>query len=224
MSQLSTPRRSFPPAPERAHTLLLTAHPLQDGFNTALGLAWAHGAAAAGVQVDVIDVHALDFETRLRSAYREDQPLEPDLVRVRDAIAQAAHVTIATPIWWSSVPAALKGLFDRVLLPGWAYRYENGLPVGGLTGRSARLLVTMDAPVWYDTLVNHRAGRHQVARGVLRFCGFGPVRTRTFGAVGQSTEAQRAAMLLRAETDGRVDGERLVRRLGAVPALPASAG
>jgi NAD(P)H dehydrogenase (quinone) len=205
-------RRSFPPAPSTPSALVLTAHPFADGFVRALGAAWAEGAEEAGAVVDQIDVHDLDFEPRLRSAYRSDQALETDLEDLRDRIAGAAHLTVSTPTWWSSVPAGLKGAFDRVLLPGWAFRYENGLPVPGLSGRSARLIMTMDAPLWYDTIFNHRASRRQVERGVLGFCGFS-VKTRAFGSVGTSSEEQRAKMLARARADGLRDGAALVARM-----------
>jgi len=209
-----TERRSFPPAPAAPYALVLSAHPLTDGFVRALAAAWAQGAEEAGAIVELIDVHDLEFEPRLRTAYRSDQELEPDLAALRDRIARAAHVTVAAPTWWSSVPAALKGAFDRVLLPGWAFRYENGMPVPGLKGRSARLIMTMDAPLWYDTLFNHRASRRQVERGVLGFCGFS-VKTRAFGSVGTSTSEQRTAMLARARADGLRDGTALVARMGS---------
>lgn len=97
---------------------MLRAHPLADSFNHALADAWADGARAAGCTVETLDVADLEFDPRLHVAYRGDQPLEPDLKRVQQAIAGAAHLTVAFPLWWGSTPAALKGLFDRALLPG----------------------------------------------------------------------------------------------------------
>lgn len=209
-----TARRTFPPAPTQPRALVLTAHPMPDSFSHALAAAWTEGASPA-LEVEHIDVHALDFDPMLRVAYRSDQPLEPDLIRVRDALAQAAHVVVAYPLWWNSTPAALKGLFDRVLLPGWAFRYKNNLPIGGLAGRSARTLVTMDAPVWYDTLVNWAAGRRQVSKSTLAFCGMKPVRVSAFGSIGTSTAAKRDAMLRDAKRAGQRDAESVLKRLGA---------
>ncbi len=210
--------RSFPGPPTPGRTLLLTAHPDSESFNTALAHAWAEGARSAGAMVEHIDVHGLDFETRLRVAYRGDQPLEPDLVRVRDAIARAAHIAIATPVWWGSLPAGLKGLIDRVLLPGWAFAYdENHQPVQGLPGRSGRVMVTMDAPVWYDTLRYLGSSRRQLAAATLGFCGLKPVRSRAFGSVATSTAEQRARMLTKARADGVADG----RRAAVAPQLAA---
>lgn len=212
-------RRQFPPKPTAARAVVLTAHPQPDGFNTALADAWIEGAH--GLTVERFDVSQLDFDPVLHVAYRSDQPLEPDLGRVKHAIEYAAHLVVAFPVWWSSTPAALKGLFDRLLLPGWAFRYENGLPVGGLAGRSGRMLVTMDAPVWYDTLVNGAAARRQVARGTLRFSGVKPVWTSAFGSVGSAGAEQRVRMLERARRAGEKDAKRVLRRLGVVPTREA---
>ncbi|MCO4747074.1 MAG: NAD(P)H-dependent oxidoreductase [Proteobacteria bacterium] len=208
-------RRQFPPAPTHPGAVVLGAHPQRDSFNNALAQAWISGARSRGLTVDHIHVHELEFDVSLRGAYREEQALEPDLVRVRDAIEAAAHLVIASPTWWASSPAALRGLIDRVFLPGWAFRYENHRPVPGLSGRSARLLATMDAPLWYDWLVNRGASRRQLTHGTLRFSGFRPVHTTAFGSVGSSTAEQRAQMLGKAEAAGVSDALRLVR----LPAL-----
>ncbi|MED5373722.1 MAG: NAD(P)H-dependent oxidoreductase [Myxococcota bacterium] len=218
---MTKPRRSFPPAPTQARALLISAHPFTDSFSHALGLAWAEGARSQGVEVQVLRLAELDFDPALHTAYREDQPLEPDLVQARDAIAQAAHLSIATPLWWSSVPAQLKGFFDRVLLPGWAFRYENDRPVGGLSGRSGRLLMTMDAPTWYDSALNFGAGRRQVAQGVMRFCGIKPTRVSAFGDVRMSSPAQRVQMLEKAQRAGVEDGASVRQRLPS-PALESA--
>lgn len=206
-------RRSFPPAPSTATAVVLRAHPFADSFNSALATAWSEAAESAGVHVQTFDLHALDFDPVLRVAYRGDQPLEPDLVRVRDAIAGCAHLTVAYPSWWGSTPALLKGFFDRVFLPGWAFRYdEKHNPVAGLGGRSARQIVTMDAPTWYDALVYRGAGRRQVGRATLGFSGFKPVHSTACGGVGTSTAAQREKMLGWAREAGRLDGNAVVAR------------
>ena len=213
-------RRSFPAPPSRPGALLLTAHPSPEGFNSALAMAWRDGAEAAGLHVEQIHVADLAFDPCRRGGYGIEEVLEPDLIHVRDAIARAAHVVVASPLWWSSIPASLKGLFDRVLLPGWAFRYENHRPVAGLTGRSGRLIMTMDAPVWYDTLVYRGAARRQVAQGTLRFCGLSPVRVNAFGSIGTSTDAARQRMLDRCRTEGARDARQVLARFSdAVPAL-----
>jgi len=213
-------RRSFPPPPNAARALVLRAHPSSDSFNHALADQWVKGAREGGLSVEVIDIESLDFDPRLHVAYREQQPLEPDLQRVQRAVAEAAHLVLAFPIWWGSTPAGLKGLIDRVFLPGWAFRYdEQHRPVKGLTGRTARMLVTMDAPTWYDRVVYAASARRQVGRATLGFSGYSPVRQSAFGSVGTSTPAQRDRMLVSARRAGEMDAA-AVRRGFPVPRRP----
>lgn len=58
------------------------------------------------------------------------------------------------------MPALLKGFVDRVFLPGFAFRCREGLALRDrlIEGRSARRIVTMDAPGLHDRLVNGRPG------------------------------------------------------------------
>lgn len=217
-------RRRPPAAPSAARALVLRAHPHADSFNSALADAWSDGARQLGVEVQTIDVHDLEFDQALRVAYRGDQPLEPDLARVREQIARAAHLVFAYPTWWGSTPAQLKGLIDRVFLPGWAFVDEGkALPSPGLSGRSARLLVTMDAPVWYDRWLYGAPGPRHMARATLRFCGIKPVSRNVFGGIGKSTAKQRERMLEKARKAGEADGRRLVARFGPAPVASATA-
>ncbi len=211
-------RRVFPPPPSAARVLVLRAHPLKDSFNSALADAWVDGARSVGAEVRVLDVHALKFDPALLVAHRGEMPLEPDLQLVQAAIAEAAHVTVAFPVWWGSIPALLKGLFDRTFLPGWAYATGNGaLPDKGLTGRTGRLLVTMDTPSWYDWLVYRACARRQVQYATFHFTGIKPTRISTFDAIGQSTPKWRTKMLSKVRADGLTDGRALVERFGPEP-------
>jgi putative NADPH-quinone reductase len=206
-------RRTFPPAPTHPDVLVLDAHPAADSFSRALSAAWIEGAADA-LPVEHLVLADLTFEPHRSAGYTAELPLEPDLQRARDALARCAHLVVTYPVWWGSTPAVLKGFFDRVLLPGWAFAYEGGWPVGGLAGRSARQIVTMDAPVWYDQLVYRGSARRQVGRATLGFCGFA-VKTSAFGSIGSSTATQRSRMLARARRDGAADAVAVRRRFPA---------
>ncbi len=211
-------RRVFPPTPTTARALLLRAHPLQDSFNTAIAGAWAMGAREAGAEVRVLDVHALDFEPALLTAHRGEMPLEPDLRLVQTAIAQAAHIAVAFPVWWGSVPAVLKGLFDRTFQPGWAYAVgDDVLPDKGLAGRTGRLLMTMDTPSWYDRLVYRASAIRQIRNATFHFTRIKPTRVSIFSGIDKTTQKSRREMLARAQADGLTDGRALVQRFGLEP-------
>lgn len=100
-----------------------------------------------------------------------------DIRQEIDKIRAADIVIFHTPIWWFSVPAILKGWFDRVLAMGVAWDggliYEKGL----LRGKSAMLCVVAGGPKeYYQVSGRHQATMNQILHpihhGTLAFCGF----------------------------------------------------
>jgi NAD(P)H dehydrogenase (quinone) len=201
---------------------VLTAHPDPDSFNVALARAYTRGAVAAGVEVRVVDVTALEFDPLLRGAYRQPMADERDLADLRATILASGHLAWFFPVWWAGLPAVLKGLIDRLFLPEWAFRFEGrALPRGLLAGRSARYVATMDSPrLWYQ-LAHHDALAGSFGRATLRFVGLAPVdRTMIYSARTLAPEA-RAAWLARLADQGRADARALQRRAPQREALQA---
>lgn len=185
-------------------SLVIDGHPDPDSLVASLARRYAdaHGSAR------LLALRDLDFDPVLRRGYQAEQPLEPDLRDALDAIFDASHIVIATPVWWASVPALLKGFFDRILLPKVTYRYRaNGLPGGLLAGRTGRLIVTSDSPRWYLPLVGDSTVK-QVRNETMRFCGIRPVRTSRFTDVRHADDARRAGWLDRVAADARRDAAR----------------
>ena len=139
-----------------SHVLVIDGHPDPASLTAQLAASYTAGAGDDAVALVLRD---LDFDLSLRTGYRAPQDLGPDLVRAQELLEWADHVAVFTPLWWGSVPALLKGFFDRTLERGWAFRYkENGMPEGLLTGRTGRLTVTSDSPRWYLPLVGDVVG------------------------------------------------------------------
>lgn len=185
---------------------LLTAHPDPSSFCGALAAAWRRGAEEQGATVHHFDATRLEFDPVLRGPHVEAQHDEPDLARVRAAVEASAHVTWLFPTWWVGLPAAMKGLVDRLLLPRWAYRYEGGaLPRGLLAGRSARYVTTMDAPRPWYWLAQHDAHGGAFARGTLHYVGFKPIDETLIFSTRKLDEAARARWLGRLAQHGRDD-------------------
>ena len=51
------------------------------------------------------------------------------------------YLVIVAPYWWGSVPAMLKGWFDRVLVCGVTWDYGKFFKTGMMKGRKAILVV-----------------------------------------------------------------------------------
>lgn len=193
-------------------TLVIDGHPNPNSFCAALARAYVEGNADARL----LALRDLDFDVHLRHGYTRRMEMEPDLADAREAIRAAKHLVVVTPVWWRSVPALLKGFFDRALLPKQDYRYtKRGVPVGLLTGRSARLIVTADTPL---PLQRFMAGSRltSVAKGVLAFCGFKPVRVTRFAPVGRASGQRRDAWLEKVRELGARDAARVATRLKGI--------
>ena len=194
--------------------LILDGHPDSGRLITHL---LDHYAASMGDDaiIDRLAVRDLAFDTNLRRGYGEDQSWEPDLERVAASIDACDHLVVGFPLWWGGEPTVLKGLIDRILLPGFAFRYRRDNPFWDrlLVGRSADVVITMDTPPLYLRAIYgdpvSRRWRHQV----LGFCGFNPIRvlrlgpTRRGGAIKRlpawRAEIERAARSAAASKRGR---------------------
>ncbi len=158
--------------------LIINGHPDKESFNYALSEAYIKGANETNSTLTQINISDLDFNPNLKFGYRKRIELEPDLVDSIDKIKKADHIVWIFPIWWYSYPALMKGFIDRTFLPGITYEPIKGkpLPKKLLKGKSARLIITADAPKWYDFLIMKRPAINQLKKGTLQFCGINPVK------------------------------------------------
>lgn len=212
--------------------LIINGHPDGDPDDACLTNALcdayeaAARAAAGDAEVARLDLRALRFDPILHRGYAAPQPLEPDLARAAAAIVAATHVTWFFPSWWNAPPALMKGFLDRVLTPGFAFRYnkEKALPEKLLAGRSARFVTSMDSPWLWHVLVNGSALHVQFRRSTLGFCGFSPVRGDTFYSARKMTPAarERAVQKMRkVATRDALTALATPRSAGAAPAAAA---
>lgn len=162
--------------------LVIDGHPDEGRLLTALLDRYA-AALPAEAEVERIAVRDLAFEPNLRRGYAAVQEWEPDLIKFAQALDAADHVVIGFPMWWGAEPALAKGLIDRILIPGYAFRYHKDDPMwdGLLAGRSADIVVTMDTPTWYLRIAYGDAVIKRWKRQVLGFAGMKPLRAFRLG-------------------------------------------
>lgn len=185
--------------------LLILGHPDSGSFCAALARAYADAAQAAGHELRELPLCNLQFDPILHAGHRGQQSLEPDLQRAQADIVWAEHLVFVYPVWWGGVPALLKGFLDRVLLPGFGFRYRKGSRLWDklLSGRSARLIATLDTPAWYFRWVWGAPAHRQMRQTVLEFCGIRPVRLTAMAPLHGSTPAQRTRWLEAVSALGR---------------------
>jgi putative NADPH-quinone reductase len=165
--------------------LIIQGHPDEDGFNNSISLKYREGAELSGAQVKEIKIREFKFNPVLYSGYRGTEQLEKDIITAQELIKWADHLVIIYPNWWGTYPALFKGFIDKVFWPGFAFRFrEKSLGVDKLlSGRSARVIVTMDTPWWIYNFLQGRPGHRAMKKAILEFCGIHPVKFLTMTPV-----------------------------------------
>jgi putative NADPH-quinone reductase len=126
---------------------ILLGHPDSDSFNGQIFETYCNELTKIGHEIKVQRIGEMKFDPIIWKGYKIVQELEPDLKTAQENILWCDKWTIIYPIWWGSMPAILKGFFDRTLYSGFAYKYHKNDPFWDklLKGRSADLITTCDA-------------------------------------------------------------------------------
>lgn len=177
---------------------IIQGHPDPGGKRLchALADAYAEGARGAGHEVARIEPARLDFPMLRTQQEFESGQVPEALIPARDAIVAADHLLIVFPLWLGTMPALLKAFLEQVMRPGVAFEYrKQGFPRALLTGRSARLVVTMGMPALAYRWYFHAHGVRGLEQGVFRFAGMKPVRETLLGMVETAGDARRQRWL-----------------------------
>jgi len=105
--------------------------------------------------------------------------IESDVQVEIDKIQSASYIIFIAPTWWGTVPAILKGWFDRVLLKGAAFDVPYGVFEGGyFKGKKCLLVTSTGWPKDYFAKEGKGAGGQtieenywHIIQGVFSFCG-----------------------------------------------------
>ncbi|KKB76341.1 NAD(P)H dehydrogenase [Devosia limi DSM 17137] len=154
--------------------LLVLAHPLRDSLCAHLAGVTATALQQRGASVDVLDLYAEGFDPLLSASERTNHygtpAPTPDIIAQQARLAAADVLVLVFPTWWFAVPAILKGWFDRVWAPGFAY--DHGTPITPRLTRlkSCLVVTTLGSPWWIDRLVMRRPVRTMLKSALLGAC------------------------------------------------------
>jgi NAD(P)H dehydrogenase (quinone) len=154
--------------------VIICGHPDADTFTGTTLDHYQAAAEDAGHEVRRYNLGELNFDPILHKGYKEIQQLEPDLQMIQNAIAECDHLVIAYPNWWCTMPALLKGFFDRIWLPGFAFNFNKQTKKveKHLVGKTARVIILSGSHSPLRTWWQFGDYTNEIQYGILEFAGF----------------------------------------------------
>ena len=186
--------------------LIIQGHPdtAKPHFCHALATAYRKGAEAAGHSVRLVDVGEIAFPILRSPAEYYGAPVPDSLKPVQESVTWANHLVIIFPLWMGTAPALLKGFIEQVFRPGFAYENKSeGIPEKKLSGRSARIMLTMGMPALAYRFYFGAHGLRNMKRNILGFVGYSPIRDTLIGGIESISRQKRKSWLERSSRLGR---------------------
>jgi NAD(P)H dehydrogenase (quinone) len=139
------------------NTLIITAHPSSRGFTHKIAESYKQGKLLNGHTVEILDLYSAPRQDFLVFENKHEERADQIIIRdqMQQKISWADELVFVHPLWWGGAPAIMKNWIDVNFSSGFSHRYENGKAVKMLTGKTARVFITCDAPAFiYNFLAN----------------------------------------------------------------------
>lgn len=139
------------------HTLIVYCHPYPQSFGHAQLEAICRKLERENHDYKVIDLYEDGFNPVLSreelKVYFKGEVVDPMVKRYQEMLLSAEHLVMIFPIWWSDIPAMLKGWIDKVMLVGstW-YLNDEGRLIGKLSNIKDLAVYTTSAGPTIDTI------------------------------------------------------------------------
>ena len=155
------------------------SHPLTDSYNHALFQIIVDQLRERH-QVIATDLYRERFSPVMtepeRRSYYQPPYAEEEVAPLVRQLRQADGIIFCFPHWWFSMPAMLKGYFDRVWAPGTAFAHDlNGERIKPLLTniKLFGVVTTYGSPWWLTRIVMQDPGRKVLFRALKPMCGPG---------------------------------------------------
>lgn len=179
--------------------LIIYSHPNPQSFNQAILQTFKTQLEQRQDEVRVRDLYALSFNPVLAAEdflSLQKGKVPPDIKTEQDHVRWAEVITFIFPIWWTGLPAMLKGYIDRVFSHGFAYSYGKEGPRGLLGDKRVFIINTTGSPrEAYERSGMFQSLRQTIEEGIFMFCGMTVVGHKYFSGVVSCSRETRQAML-----------------------------
>jgi len=155
--------------------LIIYAHPNDESLNHHLKHTVVERLKSKNHKIEIRDLYQMNFNPTLSFEDIKGQRMgkvEDDVKQEQDYISWSDHIIFIYPIWWTGMPAIMKGFIDRVFSYGFAYRYNKGVQVGLLTGKRTTIINTHGkSQAEYESSGMHKALSLTTDKGIFTYCG-----------------------------------------------------
>lgn len=154
--------------------LIVYAHPETDGHCKRILEETKKQLESQKKEYRVIDLYQIKYNPILSKEEHYtsgNYEIGKDTLVLQEEIKRCTGLVFIYPIWWVTMPAILKGFFDRVLTPRFAFKYVRGVPIGLLRDKKAVIFTSSGGPrIYYWFMIRGRQ-KAAIRKDILKFCG-----------------------------------------------------
>jgi NAD(P)H dehydrogenase (quinone) len=155
--------------------LIIYAHPNSASLNHFFKQTVVESLEKKGEEVIVRDLNEINFNPVLSLEDMQGQRMgkvADEVKTEQDFITWADQLIFIYPIWWTGMPAIMKGFIDRVFSYGFAYRYDQGVQKGLLTGKKVIIINSHGkSNAEYEAMGMDKAMELTSDIGIFTYCG-----------------------------------------------------
>ncbi|MBF4494362.1 NAD(P)H-dependent oxidoreductase [Flavobacterium sp. MR2016-29] len=155
--------------------LIIYAHPNQASLNYFFKQTVLESLQESGQEVIVRDLNIMNFNPVLSLEDMNGQRMgkvSADVKTEQDFISWTDRIIFIYPIWWTGMPAIMKGYIDRVFSYGFAYRYDQGIQKGLLTAKQTIIINSHGkSNAEYEAMGMDKALVLTSDTGIFNYCG-----------------------------------------------------
>lgn len=155
--------------------LIVYAHPNSGSLNHFFKQTIIESLQESNQEIEVRDLYQINFDPVFSLNDMNGQRMgkvADEIKTEQDFIAWSDRIIFVYPIWWTGMPAIMKGYIDRVFSYGFAYRYDQGIQKGLLTGKKAIIVNSHGkSNAEYEAIGMDKALALTSDTGIFKYCG-----------------------------------------------------
>jgi len=179
--------------------VIIYAHPNTASFNHAILETISEELKKSNKDLNVRDLYKIGFNPVLSAedlAAMQHGVVPHDIKTEQDYIRTADTLIVISPIWWSAMPAMLKGYIDRVFSLKFAYDITADGVIGLLKGKKVFIVSTTGASKEdYEKMGAFTMMNQSMDMAIFQFSGMEVIGHKYFSSVPYVLDQDRKQML-----------------------------